>query len=160
MDDETTYHMNQRCLCCREYGHTTNTCPKDPNIKTLEDPDNENIRIKSIHDNRKIFADTMVTTAQFLKSCAKVPKVDAPNRPAAKKTIEKQKINIFQRGAMNFEDYNYSGFNKHILVNPQIKEKMTSIEADDFEKSSGETAQVGFAVENDAGGKVAQLTSI
>lgn len=75
LEEDNKYHMNQRCLCCREYGHIISQCPKDPNLKTMEDPDNENIRIKSIHDNRKIFADTVVTTAQFLKSCAKVPKL-------------------------------------------------------------------------------------
>lgn len=75
LEEDTVYHMNKRCLCCREYGHVASSCPKDPNLKTLENADSENLRIKSIHDNRKIFADTIVTTAQFLKSCAKVPKV-------------------------------------------------------------------------------------
>ena len=29
----------------------------------------------------------------------------------------KQKNNVFMRGAMNFEDYNYSTINEHVLVN-------------------------------------------
>ena len=70
----------------------------------------------------------MVTTAQFLKTCAKVPKVASDSEfggenDQAQKIIEKQKVNIFQRGAMNFEDYNYNSFNKHILVNPLIKQE-------------------------------------
>ena len=28
---------------------------------------------------------------------------------------------VFQRGAMNFEDYNYQNFNKYILVDPDKK---------------------------------------
>ena len=75
LEGETINRMNKRCLCCREFGHTADSCPKDPNLKTLENADIENLRIKQIHDNRKIFADTIVTTAQFLKTCAKVPKI-------------------------------------------------------------------------------------
>ena len=32
---------------------------------------------------------------------------------------ENNSKNIFRRGAMNFEDYNYENYNKHILIDPK-----------------------------------------
>lgn len=76
MDDD--YQKKVKCLCCKEKGHTTNTCSKDPNIKTKEDPEHAIVRIMSIPANhsKKLFADTQVTTTHFLKTCVKVPKTN------------------------------------------------------------------------------------
>lgn len=70
----------------------------------------------SLQDYRKLFVDTVVTTTHFLKKCVKVPKIDEmplddPTLGYTKKEkariLEEQARRAFQRGAMNFEDYNY-----------------------------------------------------
>lgn len=62
-----------RCTCCRELGHSNNDCPRDPNLKTNEDVDDELIRIGKITQNKRFYNDTLVTTTHFLKKCIKVP---------------------------------------------------------------------------------------
>jgi len=42
-----------RCTCCRELGHSNDDCPRDPNIKTLDDLDDELIRIGKITKNKR-----------------------------------------------------------------------------------------------------------
>mmetsp|Transcript_34166 Transcript_34166/g.52438 ORF Transcript_34166/g.52438 Transcript_34166/m.52438 type:complete len:180 (+) Transcript_34166:450-989(+) len=113
-----------RCHCCKEMGHTIEECPRDPNLKTQLDPKVELDRIQKIKDFRKLFSDSAVTTTHFLKKCAKVRKVlgtedDLPrgiSEAEAKIIAEKQKTDVFQRGAMCFEDYNYDMYNKYILI--------------------------------------------
>jgi hypothetical protein len=65
---------NQRCLCCKEIGHTAADCPRDPNFKTFELIDEEVFRIAKITENKKLFPETAVTTTHFLKRCIKIPK--------------------------------------------------------------------------------------
>ena len=65
-----------RCQCCKELGHTIETCYRDPNLKTKEEVDVDIKRIQTIKDNRKLFADSSVLTTHFLKKLSKVPKLD------------------------------------------------------------------------------------
>lgn len=83
-----------------------------------------------IKDYRKLFSDTLVTTTHFLKECIKIPKIEdgeifsvyntnAKYTPQEIARMEKdQQVRAFQRGAMNFEDYNYDQYNQYILVDP------------------------------------------
>ena len=81
-----------------------------------------------IKDFRNLFTDTVVTTTHFLKKCIKVPKVHirqlfedptaGVSEAEAVKIIERQGRNVFKRGSMNFEDYNYDFYNKFILIDP------------------------------------------
>jgi hypothetical protein len=64
-----------RCNCCKELGHIINDCPRDPNLRTNEDPYDELERTQKIEDFRKLFADTAVTTTHFLKKCVRVPRL-------------------------------------------------------------------------------------
>ena len=64
-----------RCNCCKQVGHPIELCPRDPNLKTNADPAEDIMRINSMKDYKKIFADTVVTTTHMLKKCIKVPKV-------------------------------------------------------------------------------------
>ena len=64
---------NIRCHCCKEVGHLIDVCPRDPNIRSKEDTEEDFIRIKKLKDYRKLNADTVVTTTHFLKKCILVP---------------------------------------------------------------------------------------
>ena len=72
-NQKTTLH---KCNCCKEMGHKTEDCPRDPNIKTVAkgrvEIAEENLRISKLRDFRKLFADTAITTTHFLKKCIKV----------------------------------------------------------------------------------------
>jgi len=48
-----------RCVCCKEKGHSIENCPRDPNIKTNEDPINEEKRIINTKEFRTVFAETV-----------------------------------------------------------------------------------------------------
>jgi hypothetical protein len=72
-----------RCNCCKELGHIIDDCPRDPNLRTREDPYEELERTQKIEDFRKLFADTAVTTTHFLKKCVRVPRLyeESANSP-------------------------------------------------------------------------------
>ena len=42
---EAEARMKQRCMCCKEIGHTIDNCPRDPNIKTKVEPQMDYERI-------------------------------------------------------------------------------------------------------------------
>ena len=81
-------------------------------------------------DVRKFFSDTVVTTTHFLKKCIKVPKVnlksefekDGVTQDEMDLIITRRKADPFKRGGMNFDDYNYSMYNKFLLVDPDRDE--------------------------------------
>jgi len=107
-------------------GHTIENCPRDPNLKTKEDNDEDYVRLSKLKDYRTLFGDTMVTTTHFLKKCIKVPKLVLQTNaiptglPPEKyyDSSRRQKIEPFKRGSMIFDDYNYDLYNKYILVDP------------------------------------------
>ena len=101
---------NVRCQCCKETGHLIQDCPRDPNIRSKIEPDEELLRIQKIKDYRKLNADTVITTTHFLKKC-----VIVPNR-ATEQDERHNQMNPFARGSMKFDDFNYDQFNPYILV--------------------------------------------
>ena len=65
---------------------------------------------------KKLFAETQVTTASFLKNCIKVPKKEISRESNNFEGISMQQymneLNVykeiaFKRGSMLFEDFNY-----------------------------------------------------
>lgn len=74
-EDQQKQQKNVRCLCCKEIGHKIDQCPRDPNLKTNHEPDEDLERITQIKDFRRLFSDTMILTTHFLKRCIKVPKI-------------------------------------------------------------------------------------
>ena len=99
--------------------------------------------------NKKLFCETSVTTTHFLKSCVKVPKsilidpsyeIDKPKDEDIKKFKTKEQ-SAFKRGVMNFEDYNYKTYNKHILVDPKKKSTIDQSIIDHSKKFNKEAIQ-------------------
>lgn len=97
-----------KCLCCKEVGHLIDTCPRDPNLRTKSNLENEYIRVAKAKDSKKVFADTHIQTAHMLKKCVIVPV----------KLLKKECVanSSFRRGVMEFEDFNYAVYNPHILI--------------------------------------------
>ena len=137
-----------RCLCCKEVGHKIEDCPRDPNMKTNKEIDEEDDRINQIKDFRKLFSDTMILTTQFFKRCVKVPmiktigdvfkEIDTPSQSDYKAAaVEEEDENNqqmevyykdpFKRGVMRFEDYNYNIYNKYILIDTEKGAKLNKM---------------------------------
>ena len=131
-EEEEHNHDNcqhkHRCHCCKQLGHNTDECPRDPNIRSGANPEEETTRIMKQTDFRKVFSDTQVTTTTFLKKCVRVLKLEekTPMNPLGlapevfNEKKEQQENEIFKRGAMSFEDFNYGSVNKYILVDPNF----------------------------------------
>ena len=51
-----------RCVCCKDKGHSIENCPRDPNLKTNEDPKEEILRLQNTKDFRLVFAETVQQT--------------------------------------------------------------------------------------------------
>jgi len=43
---------NKRCLCCRQFGHTTDKCIKDPNLRTNQSAIDELMRVAGLKDQK------------------------------------------------------------------------------------------------------------
>lgn len=112
-------------------GHSIEQCERDPNMKTKEDIEAEFERVTQLKDFRKLFPDTQIATTIFLKKCIKVKKYYMQGKDnesglsaqAYKEKIAKQNEEAFQRGAMQFEDFNYENFNKYIFIDPDRTEQ-------------------------------------
>jgi len=37
-DEKEKINKNVKCICCKEFGHPIEECPRDPNIRTNSDP--------------------------------------------------------------------------------------------------------------------------
>jgi len=105
-------------------GHLTEDCHKDPNFKTKEKIDDDISRINAIKDDKKVFADSIVLTTALLKNCVKVQRPPYDHELEQKPKMQQEFIdgaaeklnkNQFKRGAMMFDDYNYSQYNKFVL---------------------------------------------
>lgn len=57
--DQTLKNKYARCYCCKEKGHRAQDCPRDPNIKTAVDVNEEDMRIVKSKDFRKLLSDTL-----------------------------------------------------------------------------------------------------
>jgi hypothetical protein len=44
-------------MCCKDYGHYAEECPKDPNIRQAYDAEDEDLRLENKQDNKKFLAD-------------------------------------------------------------------------------------------------------
>lgn len=63
-----------RCLCCKQIGHTTDMCTKDPNLKTnSNDIDADELRILECGNSRKFHIDSVVGTTHLLKKAVMQP---------------------------------------------------------------------------------------
>ena len=91
-------------------GHLIENCPRDPNLRSKTDTEDDYLRIQKIKDYRKLNADTVVTTTHFLKKCIIVPSRQSEQEEKA------YQEHPFKRGSMKFDDFNYDVFNPYILV--------------------------------------------
>lgn len=108
---------NAKCMCCKDFGHLTRDCPRDPNLKTRFNQLAELRRVQKIKFEPKLFIFTNIMTTKFLKTCIRVPKSTSQEDSSQN---GRANTSIFQRGIMNFEDYNYRLFNPHILLDNQL----------------------------------------
>ena len=53
-DAKNAKMYNAKCFCCKEKGHDAESCPRDPNIKTLQDMSEEEERLAISHFVRKV----------------------------------------------------------------------------------------------------------
>lgn len=56
---------NQKCFCCKEYGHEANKCIKDPNYRSIigtsiDKLEPEFIRLSQIQNSKRLHANTVV----------------------------------------------------------------------------------------------------
>lgn len=58
---------NVRCYCCKEKGHAASECPRDPNMKTAKDANEEIGRIVRAKGFRKLLSDSLQVTSKFFK---------------------------------------------------------------------------------------------
>lgn len=96
---------NARCYCCKEKGHRATECPRDPNIKTQADANEENLRIIKAKVFRKLLSDSLGITSKLFKGLLK-------------RSAGMNDYNPFSKGAMAFDDYSYKFYNNAVL-NPK-----------------------------------------
>lgn len=118
---------NMRCKCCKEIGHKTENCARDPNFLTNNDVEKDHDRIRKIKGYKKLHADTLVQTTHFIKKSVMVPcEGDDEGNLVEQSTNRKHP---FMRGIMTFDDYNYNQFNEYVLIEePKLVEKRRIIE--------------------------------
>lgn len=89
--------------------------------------DQESYRINQISNQKKLHANTVVQTTHFLKKCVIQPLNAVSNNydefGENTQNDGESRHHPFKRGAMTFEDYNYSLFNPYILVEQGTKFK-------------------------------------
>ncbi len=105
--------------CCKQQGHTDSECPKDPNIKTSGyDLDEEIYRIEKLmqHQMTKTIGYVMPRFMTRYLSCLinggkiLMPREDIESEETYEKQLPKSKPHPFNRGALSFDDFNYSVF--------------------------------------------------
>lgn len=57
-------------MCCKEYGHLSNDCPKDPNLRSGHDALDEDDRLGIKRETKKYTPDTQYLTQNMLKELA------------------------------------------------------------------------------------------
>lgn len=55
-EDDNKKQKALKCFCCKEKGHKTENCPKDPNIRANQDTLKEIARILDIKNQKKVIA--------------------------------------------------------------------------------------------------------
>ena len=93
--EEEKYKLKRiKCQCCKEVGHHTQDCYRDPNLITKRDTNEELHRLNKLREFRKLNLDT----------------VEIPTRLMKKLAINAEE-NAFARGVLCFDDYNYKFHN-------------------------------------------------
>lgn len=92
-------------MCCKDYGHTASYCPKDPNIRTGEQPDDEIERVEQgLDGDKKYQHDAQNGTLKMLAEFAKFKNNNKDNNEKAGGQF-----------IMSFDDYQYKIANTNIL---------------------------------------------
>ena len=97
-----------RCYCCKEKGHRAQDCPRDPNIKTAHDANDEDLRIVKAKDFRKLLSDSLNITQKLFKGLLK-------------RSAGEYEYNPFSKGSMAFDDYSYKFYNNTVLNPKTVK---------------------------------------
>jgi len=108
-DDEQDQEQNARrlkCLCCKQIGHLSVDCPRDPNLKT--------VTMNSIGEEEQ-----RVSRIQTTKGSrdASVVTHNALQRGVQQYSVQ----HIFGLRSLEFDDYNYGQINSQIL-SPLVKQ--------------------------------------
>mmetsp|Transcript_11619 Transcript_11619/g.17612 ORF Transcript_11619/g.17612 Transcript_11619/m.17612 type:complete len:81 (-) Transcript_11619:556-798(-) len=80
-------------MCCKEFGHTAEECPKDPNYRSAFNIIEEDDRIENMQDSKKLNQDAGVLTMRMLTE------------------LSKNKVKLKGKDMMSFDDYQYSNVN-------------------------------------------------
>lgn len=102
-------NKNVRCYCCKEKGHGAKECPRDPNIKTLVDIQNEDKRLAKARDLKKLLSDSLSVTSRLFRNLIR-------------RSAGHNEYNPFSKGALSFDDYSYKYFNEVVLSEKAIKQ--------------------------------------
>ena len=103
--DQALKNKYARCYCCKEKGHRAQDCPRDPNIKTSQDPAEEDMRIVRAKDFRKLLSESFNITSKLFKGLLK-------------RSAGDYDFNPFSKGAMSFDDFCYKFYN-NVVLNPK-----------------------------------------
>ena len=107
-EDEVGKLKALKCYCCKEKGHKTENCPKDPNFRHNQDADKESLRIMEIKEKKKLLADSVAVQNKIMEAFSK-----------------KKLQHIFGQDIMSFDDFNYG------LLNDYIFNVVRSLHSDD-----------------------------
>eukprot|EP00347_Sterkiella_histriomuscorum_P014287 403361452 len=87
-----------KCYCCKEKGHKTENCTKDPNLRQNVDTEKEQNRILEIKEKKKLLQDSSGINSKLMELLSK-----------------KRMRDIFGEDIMSFDDYNYGLLNDFIF---------------------------------------------
>ncbi len=124
---------------CKEAGHKTEDCPRDPNIRTGRDGKKEIERIKQIKACKKIINDTADQTVKLFMR-------------AIRNT--KSQSEVLAKGALMFSDYNYLPYNSKVLIEHE-EESAGGKDKTENESESKSDAASGAGKQEAAAGKEA-----
>lgn len=102
-------NKNIRCHCCKLKGHLTQDCPRDPNIKTSKDPNEEFNRVIKAKNFRKLLSDSLQMTSKFF-------------RGLIRKSEKEEELHPFSKGSLAFDDYSYRFYNNNLLNPRAVKQ--------------------------------------
>ena len=71
VENEKVKLKNTKCFCCKESGHITANCHRDPNLKTNADSHAELVRIDKYKEYKKLNSDTFMYTSKLFEQIAK-----------------------------------------------------------------------------------------
>jgi len=124
-------------MCCKEFGHISEECPKDPNYRSTFNIIEEDDRIENRVDTKKLNADAQVLTMRMLAELSK-----------------NKSVKLKGKDIMCFDDYQYNNINQYILdLTLQSKKKKNQrIEGQASSSSGGENSE-GEGMDSDRDSK-------